>query len=304
MALYDRRLEAICASAELGSFTKAAARMHLSVPALVKQVNAFEAENGVVLFIRTRHGCELTAAGESLVEDARSIMRQSGDALRRARQRAGAGGDTVRLGVSLLSPAAKTLEAWPRIHELALHIKLELTPVGDIYDEREGVVRGLGNEVDLIQAAWSGKRWRGVCRELPLGTAPLALDVPRNSPLASRPALRLDDLRSARVHVLRHASDAMDALRDDMVAQGIAVIDVERYDLGLFNECAESGGVLVTCGAWSGLHPNLVTVPLADPREAECALLYPLEPSPAVEAFVEAYRNVLDEAAYRGGADL
>ena len=304
MALYDRRLEAICASAELGSFTKAAARMRLSVPALVKQVNAFEAENGVVLFIRTRHGCELTAAGESLVEDARSIMRQSGDALRRARLRAGTGDDTVRLGVSLLSPAAKTLEAWPRIHELAPHIKLELTPIGDIYDEREGVVRGLGNEVDLIQAAWSDERWRGVCRDLPLGTAPLAFDVPRNSPLASLPALRLNDLRSARVHVLRHASDAMDALRDDMEAQGIAVIDVERYDLGLFNECAEDGGALVTCGAWSGLHPNLVTVPLASPREAECALLYPLEPSPAVEAFVEAYRNVLDEAAYRGGADL
>ena len=299
MALYDRRLEAICASAELGSFTKAASRLHLSVPALVKQVNAFEAENGIDLFVRTRHGCELTAAGESLVEDARSIMRQSGDALRRARLRAGAGGDTVRLGVSLLSPATKTLEAWPRIHELAPHVKLELTPVGDIYDERAGVVRALGDEVDLIQAAWPGERWRGACRELPLGMAPLALDVPRNSPLASRPALGYDDLAHARVHVLRHASAAMDALRDDMAARGIVVIDVEHYDLGLFNECAEDGGVLVTCGAWSGLHPNLVTVPLADPREAECALLYPLEPSPAVDAFVEAYQRVLDDAGHR-----
>lgn len=293
MPLYDRRLEAICASAELGSFTKAAARLHLSVPALVKQVNTFEAENGVDLFVRTRHGCELTAAGESLVEDARSIMRQSGDALRRARLRAGAGSDTVRLGVSLFSPAAKTLEAWPRIHELTPHVKLELTPVGDIYDERASIVRGLGNEVDLIQAAYSSARWQGVCRALPLGTAPLALDVPRNSPLASRASLGYDDLAHARVHVLRHASDAMDTLRDEMAARGITVIDVERYDLGIFNECAEDGGVLVTCGAWSGLHPNLVTVPLADLREAACALLYPLEPSPAVEAFVEAYQRVL-----------
>lgn len=45
-----------------------------------------------------------------------------------------------------------------------------------------------------------------------------------------------------------------------MRALGLEVIDVDRYDLGLFNECAESGGVLVISGAWSGLHPGLVTV--------------------------------------------
>ncbi len=45
-----------------------------------------------------------------------------------------------------------------------------------------------------------------------------------------------------------------------MRALGLEVIDVDRYDLGLFNECAEKVGVLVTSGAWSGLHPGLVTV--------------------------------------------
>lgn len=107
-----------------------------------------------LLFTRTRRGCVLTAAGESLVEDARSIARQPADALRRARGRSDADGHTVRLGVSLLSPAAKTLDAWPRIHERAPQLKLELTPIGDIYDDRAGIVRNLGEEVDLIQAAY------------------------------------------------------------------------------------------------------------------------------------------------------
>lgn len=50
--------------------------------------------------------------------------------------------------------AAKTLDAWPRFHERVPQLKLELTPIGDIYDDRAGIVRNLGEEVDLIQAAY------------------------------------------------------------------------------------------------------------------------------------------------------
>ena len=40
--MYDRRLDAIVAAAELGSFSKAAERLSISTPALVKQVTTFE----------------------------------------------------------------------------------------------------------------------------------------------------------------------------------------------------------------------------------------------------------------------
>lgn len=81
-----------------------------------------------------------------------------------------------------------------------------------------------------------------------------------------------------------------------MRALGLEVIDVDRYDLGLFNECVESGGVLVTSGAWSGLHPGVVTVRLAEPREAACALLYPLEPAVSVQAFIDANNALLESS--------
>lgn len=79
-----------------------------------------------------------------------------------------------------------------------------------------------------------------------------------------------------------------------MRALGLEVIDVDRYDLGLFNEFAEKAGVLVTSGAWSGLHPGVVTVRLAEPREAACALLYPLEPAVSVQAFIDANNALLE----------
>lgn len=48
--MYDRRLDAILAAAELGSFSQAAARPHLSTPALIKQVTGFEQEHRITLF--------------------------------------------------------------------------------------------------------------------------------------------------------------------------------------------------------------------------------------------------------------
>ena len=115
--VYDRRLEAISAAAELGSFSRAAAKLRVSTPALVKQVSGFEAEFGITLFERSHSGVKVTPAGALLVDDARSIMRQSEDALRRARRAAGDGG-AVRLGVSMMCPGRQTLSMWTGIHDL------------------------------------------------------------------------------------------------------------------------------------------------------------------------------------------
>lgn len=152
--MYDRRLEAISAAAELGSFSRAAAKLRVSTPALVKQVSGFEAEFGITLFERSHSGVKVTPAGALLVDDARSIMRQSEDALRRARRAAGDGG-AVRLGVSMMCPGRQTLSMWTDVHELEPSLRFEIVPVSDLYDERESVMRSLGREV-LTCGAWSG----------------------------------------------------------------------------------------------------------------------------------------------------
>lgn len=152
--VYDRRLEAITAAAELGSFSRAAAKLRVSTPALVKQVSGFEAEFGITLFERSHSGVKVTPAGALLVDDARSIMRQSEDALRRARRAAGDGG-AVRLGVSMMCPGRQTLSMWPSVHELEPSLRFEIVPVSDLYDEREAVMRSLGREVDVVQSSFS-----------------------------------------------------------------------------------------------------------------------------------------------------
>lgn len=291
--MYDRRLDAIVATAELGSFTKAAARLHVSTTALAKQVSSFEGEHGITVFSRTRQGARLTPTGEVIVAEARSMIRQSAEALARARARAGESGGVVRLGVSVLSPGRKVLDLWPAVHDVDPTLKLELTPIGSVFDERQDVVGSLGREVDLVLTGWSRARWEGRCQALPMGALPLGVDVPARSPLASWPALRLSDLAGTRVFALRHGTEAMDGLVAELRGAGAHVEEVADYTLGLFNECAGSGGALVTSGAWSGLHPMLTTVPLAEERLSPCALLYPLDPSPAVKRFVAALARVM-----------
>ena len=241
--VYDRRLEAISAAAELGSFSRAAAKLRVSTPALVKQVSGFEAEFGITLFERSHSGVKVTPAGALLVDDARSIMRQSEDALRRARRAAGDGG-AVRLGVSMMCPGRQTLSMWSSIHDLKPSLRFEIVPVSDLYDERETVT--------------------------------------------------VADLEGMRLRVLRHGNDAMDSLRIDLLADGgVDVIDVDSFDFALFNEAEEKGDAVLTCGAWSGVHPAFVGVPFLCGREVPVFLHYPLEPTLQVQKFVNAMAQLL-----------
>ena len=83
-----------------------------------------------------------------------------------------------------------------------------------------------------------------------------------------------------RLRVLRHGNDAMDSLRIDLLADGgVDVIDVDSFDFALFNEAEEKGDAVLTCGAWSGVHPAFVGVPFLCGREVPVFLHYPLEPT-------------------------
>jgi LysR family transcriptional regulator, nitrogen assimilation regulatory protein len=70
-----RRLRYFATVAELGSFTKAAERLHVAQPALSRQVRQLEEELGIELFSRNGRHIRSTDAGESLLRHARTIER-------------------------------------------------------------------------------------------------------------------------------------------------------------------------------------------------------------------------------------
>jgi LysR family transcriptional regulator, carnitine catabolism transcriptional activator len=70
-----RQLEYVVGAVDAGSFTRAAATLHVAQPSLSQGIARLEAELGTPLFARLGRRVELTAAGEAFVGPARWVLR-------------------------------------------------------------------------------------------------------------------------------------------------------------------------------------------------------------------------------------
>src|SRR5688572_10515831 len=75
-----RQLQTLITLADHGGFARAAGRLRLSQPAASRQIQALEAELGVLLFDRVGRRLQLTADGEEIVRRSRRLL-QEADAL-------------------------------------------------------------------------------------------------------------------------------------------------------------------------------------------------------------------------------
>ncbi|MFI5843087.1 LysR family transcriptional regulator [Catenuloplanes sp. NPDC051500] len=95
-----RQLQVLVLTADELNFTRAAARLFMTQQAVSKVIRQLEQEIGVALLERSTHTVRLTAAGESLVQDARQLLLLAASAVDRAREIGDGRVGTVRVGVS------------------------------------------------------------------------------------------------------------------------------------------------------------------------------------------------------------
>src|ERR1044071_4988549 len=69
-----RRLRTFVTVAEQGSVSKAALRLHLSQPALSRQIGDLQQELGIRLFDRVGRHLVVTSQGEQLLADCRNLL--------------------------------------------------------------------------------------------------------------------------------------------------------------------------------------------------------------------------------------
>lgn len=125
-----RNLRAFAAIVELGGFARAAAKVHLSQPALSRQVHALEAELGVRLFDRVGRRAQLTPEGEDLLRRARRVLAEADSLGERARALKSGEAGVLRVGAT--PPALETFVSPFLTHYMRRHpaVEVELVEEG------------------------------------------------------------------------------------------------------------------------------------------------------------------------------
>lgn len=143
--LETKQLKIFKTIVEVGSFTRAGARLNLSQPAISQHIRALEEHLGVPVLLRVGKRARPTPAGEVLLHCAEQVLDKIEDAERLLAEQGVGGGGVIRIGGGdavcqhLLPPVMKEfLAQFPRVH---LHVSSSHSSAT--------VARVLGGELDL-----------------------------------------------------------------------------------------------------------------------------------------------------------
>ena len=293
--MYNHQLDAFVRVAELGSFNKAAEAMFISSTAVIQQVNLLEASCGFALFTRSHRGVKLTAAGTSLFEDVKTIIRLSENALNKARQLADAAETTVRVGTALLFKCRMIPDIWAKVSERCPELKIELISMKEKLGG-EASIAEIGLNYDMKEGVFCTISQKGRCGFLELMRTPICCAVSKNHRLAGFQHLTLDDLNGEYlVMPIPNVSQELDDFRAEVKRRypTVQIIDSDYYGVDTFTMCELNPYVLITQPVYSDIHTNLVSIPLETGYTLPYGLVYSLNPSPAVKRFIQAAEKIL-----------
>jgi LysR family transcriptional regulator, benzoate and cis,cis-muconate-responsive activator of ben and cat genes len=125
-----RHLRYFVAAAEAENVSRAALKLHVSQPALSRQIRDLEDELGFLLLERTARSVRLTEAGRVFLTEARAVLQRLAEAVQAARAVATGGRGELHVGyapsptVRLLPPALRAFQAERpgvrvRLHDLS-----------------------------------------------------------------------------------------------------------------------------------------------------------------------------------------
>ncbi|MFE6713164.1 LysR family transcriptional regulator [Streptomyces sp. NPDC057695] len=282
MSIELRHLRCFLAIAEESSLTRAAARLHLTQPAVSRTLAALEQHLGARLVDRSTHHLALTAEGRAFQDRAAAALAAFEAAVDPARLRH----RPLRLGHAWSAFGRYTtplLRRWQREHP---ETPLELLRIDD---RTAGLTRG---EVDAALL-------RGTVDAPGLATEELTTEervaaVPADSPLAERPHLALDDLADGTV-VLNTVSGATTLALWPAEARPAATVTVANTDDWL-TAIAAGRGVGVSSASTAALHthPGVTYRPLPDAPPLPVVLAWrDAFPHPATGALVAMAREIV-----------
>jgi len=196
-----RQIRYFLAVAEERNFTRAAARCHVAQPSLSKQIHEIETTLGAKLFDRLPREAQLTDAGEVFRKEAGKAMEHAQRAISRVRALERKQKRALLMGLSQFCDL-------PVVQRLAVTAQQSM--------EECSIESVSGNSLELMLGLLRGKLdlavvdlptlERGISFR-PLLSEPLAAALPEKHPLATRPIVRLFELKNEQFALLSSKID-------------------------------------------------------------------------------------------------
>ena len=295
-SMYNPQLETFLCVAESGSFNKAAEKLYISPPAVIKQINLLEESLNLQLFVRTHRGLKLTEAGKSLCQDAKYIIQYCKDSVTRARNAMQQTEQVIRIGTSPMTPAQVLVDLWPKVQKYCPNIKFQLIPFDNTPENAREILGNLGTNIDVVAGLFDETMLAlRKCSGLELSREPICCAVSIHHPLAQKESLTVQDLYGQNLMLMhRDWSHYVDLMRDDLWKNHpqIHIVDFDFYDVSVFNRCENNGDVLMTIDRWKYIHPLLKTLPVDWGYTMPYGLLHAPKPSAHVQQFLDAVGQV------------
>lgn len=294
--MYNPQLDTFICVVEAGSFSKAADKLYISPPAVIKQINSLENNLGVQLFARTHRGLVVTAAGESLYQDAKYMVNYSKEAIERAKKAGNDEDDVIRVGISPMTPPQVFVELWPRIQEQYPEVKFKLVPFENTPENAREILANLGQNIDVIAGIFDETMLElRKCNGVELSREPFCVAVALHHRLAGKKVLTPEDLKGERLLMMRKGwSCYVDALRAELTEKypEITIADFDFYNVDIFNRCENSNDMLLAIKSWESVHPLMKILPVEWDYKMPYGLLYAKDPSEKVEKLVRTVEGI------------
>ena len=277
---------------------QASKKLYITPASVMNQINKLESLVGVKLIERTNQGTQLTAAGRSFYKDAKKIIRQSEQAIARARQIAKEEQQAIRVGTSILRPCKVLVDLWSKIDDGTLPVTIHIVPFDDSPTSMEIMLDLLGKEIDCFVGPCDSLTWRERYHILPLEPVHCCIAVPRKHPLSKKEMLRWSDLDGETMMLVKRGdSPVLNQLRDEIEAKHpqITLFDTPHfYDTSVFNECEQMGCMMETLDIWKDVHPSLVTIPVEWEYTMPYGIVYAKNPSHAAQNLIQMIQGYVD----------
>lgn len=297
--MYNPQLDTFLCVAEAGSFNKAAEKLYISPPAVIKQINLLEENLDLQLFVRTHRGLVLTKAGQSLYQDTKYIIQYCKDSVTRAKNAMQETANVIRIGTSPMTPAQVLVDLWSKLQAYCPNIKFQLIPFDNTPENAREILGNLGQNIDVVAGIFDETMLNlRQCKGLEISREPICCAVSVHHRLAQKNSLTVQDLYGENLMLMRRDwSHYVDLLRDDLWKNHpqIHIVDFDFYDVAAFNQCENNNCVLMAVENWRYVHPLLKILPVDWGYTIPFGLLHSPNPSLAVAEFLRAVEKAVKQ---------